>query len=79
MRTAFLLDCASEAGLALKTKTVGGVPMSSIKAFVAKRPVHTVLDTGKLVKLGRLQPRSWKDAVKGYIRGQVLAGVWKTE
>jgi dTDP-4-dehydrorhamnose reductase len=73
------LNCAAAAGLPLKTLSVGGVPMSSIKAFVAKRPVHTVLDTSKLTELGRVQPRSWQEAVDVHVRSQIAAGVWKSE
>lgn len=73
------LDCAAAAGLPLKTLKVGGVPMSSIKAFVAKRPVHTILDTAKLVTLGRLQPRPWQEAVAAHIQSQIAAGVWKSQ
>ncbi len=73
------LDCAAAAGLPLKTVKVGGVPMSSIKAFVAKRPVHTVLDTTKLVALGRLQPRPWQEAVEAHIHNRIAAGVWKSQ
>lgn len=73
----FALDCAAAAGLPLKTLKVGGVPMASIKAFVAKRPVHTILDTSKLVSLGRLQPRTWQDAVAAHVNRQIAAGVWK--
>jgi dTDP-4-dehydrorhamnose reductase len=73
------LDCAAEAGMRLKTGKVGGVPMSSIKAFIAKRPVRTVLDTSKLVSLGRLQPRSWQEAVKAHVLSQIANGVWKAE
>jgi dTDP-4-dehydrorhamnose reductase len=75
----YALDCAAAAGLPLKTTQVGGVPMSSIKAFVAKRPVRTVLDTSKLVSLGRIQPRSWQDAVKAHVSSQIAAGVWKAQ
>jgi dTDP-4-dehydrorhamnose reductase len=75
----YALDCAIEGGLHLKTNKVGGVPMSSIKAFVAKRPVRTVLDTSKLVSLGRLQPRSWQDAVKAHVLSQIANGVWKAQ
>lgn len=72
----FALDCAVAEGLALKTTKVGGVPMSSIKAFVAKRPVHTVMDTSKLLQLGRVRPQSWQEAVKGYVKSQVEDGAW---
>jgi dTDP-4-dehydrorhamnose reductase len=71
------LDCAAKAGLPLKATRVGGVPMESIKAFVAKRPVQTALDTSKLFNLGRLAPRPWQEAVEGYVLNRVAAGVWK--
>lgn len=70
------LDCAKEAGLPLKTLNVGGVPMSSIKAFIAKRPIYTPMETGKLASLTRLQPRSWKEAVKAHVCDQVERGFW---
>jgi dTDP-4-dehydrorhamnose reductase len=70
------LDCALAAGLPLKATTVGGVPMAAIKAFVAKRPVYTPLDTTKLTQIGRLAPRPWKEAVEAYVRSQTAAGVW---
>ncbi|NBV32402.1 MAG: NAD(P)-dependent oxidoreductase [Proteobacteria bacterium] len=70
------LDCAKEAGLPLKTSTVGGVPMSSIKAFIAKRPIYTAMETGKLASLTRLQPRTWKEAVRAHVCDQVQRGFW---
>jgi dTDP-4-dehydrorhamnose reductase len=70
------LDCAKEAGLPLKTSTVGGVPMSSIKAFIAKRPIYTAMETGKLASLTRLQPRTWKEAVRAHVVDQVQRGFW---
>jgi dTDP-4-dehydrorhamnose reductase len=75
----YALDCAAAGRLPLKTLKVGGVPMASIKAFIAKRPVHTALDTTKLVALGRLQPRPWQEAVAAHVRGQIAAGVWKAQ
>jgi len=73
------LDCARDAGVKLHSTTVGGVPMSSIKAFVAKRPVYTVLNTSKLVGLARLQPHSWKEAVRTHVLDQVRRGIWQTQ
>jgi dTDP-4-dehydrorhamnose reductase len=70
------LDCAAAAGVPLKATTVGGVPMAAIKAFVAKRPVYTPLDTTKLHQIGRLAPRPWREAVDSYVKSQVAAGVW---
>ncbi|MEI6871022.1 MAG: dTDP-4-dehydrorhamnose reductase, partial [Verrucomicrobiota bacterium] len=70
------LDCARQEGVHLKTTTVGGVPMSSIKAFIAKRPVYTAMDTQKLARLARIEPRSWKDAVQAHVQNQVQRGLW---
>jgi dTDP-4-dehydrorhamnose reductase len=61
------LDCAWEAGLSLRTRTVGPLAMEDLKAFVAKRPAYSVLDCGKLERLGGEAPRSWKEAVREYV------------
>jgi dTDP-4-dehydrorhamnose reductase len=70
------LDCAVEAGLPLKAREVGALAMADLKAFVAKRPPYTVMDTGKLERLGGLRPRPWKEAVQEYVRRQVALGAW---
>lgn len=61
------LDCAAEAGMALKARTVGPLKMADLKAFIAKRPVNTAMSTEKLTKLTGLQPRDWREAVREYI------------
>jgi dTDP-4-dehydrorhamnose reductase len=71
------LDCAAEAGLELKARRVGPLAMGDLKAFVAKRPRYTVMDTTKLARLGGMAPRSWKEAVREYVAAQVGAGVWR--
>ncbi len=63
----FALDCALEAGVALKARTVGPLKMSDLKAFVAKRPPYTVMSTAKLASLGGMTPRTWQDAVRSYV------------
>ena len=64
----FALDIAAAAGVALKGRTVAAQKMSDIAAFIAKRPVYTVMSTEKLTRLTGQKPRSWQDAVKDYIR-----------
>jgi dTDP-4-dehydrorhamnose reductase len=66
----FALDCAVEAGEALVGRTVAPQKMTDIKAFVARRPVRTVMSTGKLTRLSGLHPRPWREAVAEYVRGQ---------
>lgn len=63
----FALDCAIAANVPMKAKTVGGQKLAELKAFVAKRPVYTVLSSALLTKLGGHAPRSWQDAVEDYV------------
>ncbi|MEI6712479.1 MAG: dTDP-4-dehydrorhamnose reductase [Verrucomicrobiota bacterium] len=70
------LDCAHEAGVALKAKTVGALAMADLKAFIAKRPPYTAMDTSKIAGLTGCEPRSWKDAVRDHIFAQAKLGVW---
>ncbi len=64
----YALDCAASHGLPLKARTVEPQRMSDLKAFVAKRPVHTVMSSQKLARLLGKEPRIWKEAVEAYIR-----------
>jgi dTDP-4-dehydrorhamnose reductase len=63
----FALDCATELGLPLKGRTVGFQAMADLKAFIAKRPVYTVLSTDRLTSLTSKPIRSWQEAVRDYI------------
>jgi len=65
----FALDCAAEAGLPLKGRTVGFQAMADLKAFIAKRPIYTVLATARFAELTGQPPRSWQQAVAEYVRG----------
>jgi dTDP-4-dehydrorhamnose reductase len=64
------LDCAREAGVALQAHTVGALKMAELKAFVAKRPVYTVMSTSRLAGLTGVAPRPWQEAVREYVRGR---------
>ena len=61
------LDCSRAAGVALKARTVGALKTADMKDWVARRPVYSVLSTGKYAKLTGAIPRSWRDAVSDYI------------
>jgi len=63
----YALQCAAKAGLPVKTTTVASLPMASMKAFIAKRPVYTVLSTENLAGLTGEKPRSWQQAVEDYV------------
>lgn len=63
----FALDCAIAAGVPMKAKRVGDQKLAELKAFVAKRPVYSVLSTALLAKLSGQTPRSWHEAVEDYV------------
>lgn len=58
------LDEAEAAGVLLKTKQIGANCLEDIAAFVAKRPINSVLSTEKFTERTGLVPRHWKEAMK---------------
>lgn len=66
----FALDCAVDAGVALKTREVGAQKMSELTAFIARRPPYTVMSTDLLSELIGNPPRDWRDAVREYVNQQ---------
>ena len=68
----YALDCAAECGLPLKGRTVAFQALADLKAFIAKRPVYTVLGTPRLATLTGYAPRSWQEAVAEYVCGWSL-------
>jgi len=69
----YALDCAAEAGMPLKARTVGPLKMADLKAFIAKRPPNTAMSTARLTRLTGLHPRDWREAVREYITRHVAA------
>lgn len=67
----FALDCADRAGQSLVGRTVASQKMADLKAFIARRPVHTVMSTEKLTRLSGQHPRPWQEAVQEYVCGQI--------
>jgi dTDP-4-dehydrorhamnose reductase len=61
------LDCCRDADVPLKAKTVGGLKLSDMKNWVARRPVDSVLSTAKYTELTGMAPRAWREAVADYI------------
>ena len=43
------------------------VPMDSVAAFVAKRPLNSTLDTTKFQQLTGIRPRPWRDAIRDHV------------
>jgi dTDP-4-dehydrorhamnose reductase len=63
----YALQCAQAAGISLQTTTVAPISLKDIPAFVAQRPINTVLDTAKFSRTTGMIPRSWQRAVESYI------------
>ena len=63
----FALDCAAQAGIELKARTVAPLKMADLKAFIAKRPRNTAMSTDKLASIIGQRPRDWREAVGEYV------------
>jgi len=74
----FALQCAAGADVPVKTTEVKSIPMASMKAFLARRPVYTVLSSAKLAGLTGAPPRSWQAAVEDYVITQFAPRFAKT-
>ncbi len=61
------LDCCRDAGVSLKGETVGALKLSEMTNWVARRPVYSVLSTGKYTELTGTSSRAWREAVADYI------------
>lgn len=68
----FAIECARAAGAPLRGLEVAAQKMSDIAAFVARRPVYTVMSTEKLTRLTGIVARPWQEAVEDYVRNQWL-------
>ena len=61
------LDCCRESGIPIKARSVGGVKLSEMKNWIARRPVYSVLSTVRYARLIGTPPRAWREAVADYI------------
>lgn len=62
------LDCCHKFGLPMRASTVDSISLGTMKNFVARRPVYTVLATEKYERLTGAVPRDWHAAVADYVR-----------
>ncbi len=67
----YALVRARKTGAALETIKVGALSLGDMKAFVAERPIYTVLDTAKFTKTTGIQPATWQDAIDRYIQSAI--------
>jgi dTDP-4-dehydrorhamnose reductase len=57
-----------EEGINFKTHKVQPISLDSMSAFIARRPVYTVLSTEKYMNITGLSTRPWKKAVRDFVR-----------
>jgi dTDP-4-dehydrorhamnose reductase len=61
------LDCCHSLGVPMRATKIGALRLSDMKNFIAKRPVHSVLSTGRYEALTKTNPRTWREAVAEYV------------
>jgi dTDP-4-dehydrorhamnose reductase len=66
------IDVARQEGVHFKTDQVLPITLDSMSTFVARRPLYTVLGTGKFSKATGLSTRPWKEAVRDFVRKKFL-------
>ena len=69
----FCLDQAAAAGLPLKTRVITANCLEDITAFVAKRPINSVLRTEKFTRHTGIVPRSWQEAMREHFAKTLVA------
>jgi dTDP-4-dehydrorhamnose reductase len=65
------LDCCHAEGIPMKARKVGAASLADMKNFIAKRPVYSVLSSGKYQRATGETPRHWHDAVADYVHDYV--------
>lgn len=68
----FCLDTSREAGFPSTTEDIIPVDLTSVAAFVAKRPINSAMSTQKLTAATGIVPRNWKVALREYLLGSSL-------
>lgn len=63
----FCVETAREAGLPVIAGKITPVAVDSVAAFVAKRPLNSVLDTTKFQKWTGIRPRDWHEAIRDHV------------
>lgn len=62
------IECAVRCGMPVRAREVEPLRLADMRAFVARRPVHTILATNRLSSLLSHPPRPWQEAVEDYVR-----------
>ena len=63
----YAIDTAREFGFPVLAGEIEGVPVDSVAAFVAKRPVNSAMDTCKFTARTGIRPRDWQEALRDFV------------
>jgi dTDP-4-dehydrorhamnose reductase len=69
----FCIDVAHEAGLPVMPQQITGIPVDTVQAFVAKRPVNSALQTAKFTEFTGITPRPWQEAIRDHVIHNIAA------
>lgn len=63
----FCIDTARGQGFPVIAGEITGVPVDSVPAFVAKRPVNSAMSTEKFSANTGIHPRDWRSALRDFV------------
>lgn len=63
----FCIETAREAGFPVIAGEIVGIPVDSVAAFAAKRPVNSALDSGKFTARTGIRPRCWQEPLRDFV------------
>jgi dTDP-4-dehydrorhamnose reductase len=61
------IDAAREAGHPLPARAISGIPLDSVEAFTARRPLNSAMDTRKFTEATGIRPRGWHEALREHV------------
>lgn len=63
----YCIDTARNAKIPIRAREISGIPLESVTAFSARRPLNSALDTSRFTSITGIKPRSWRNAVREFI------------
>ncbi|MGA0845000.1 MAG: dTDP-4-dehydrorhamnose reductase [Luteolibacter sp.] len=63
----YCIDTARHAKIPIRVRKISGIPLESVAAFRAKRPLNSALDTSCFTSITGIKPRNWRRAVREFI------------
>jgi dTDP-4-dehydrorhamnose reductase len=61
------INTARDMGVPLMAGSIRGIPVASVDAFLAKRPLNSALCTDKFTSATGIHPRPWQEAIREHV------------